>query len=327
MKQRRQKQAHSPPSWKKLELESRSTSFPAVHTRNLLLKPIISTESHDDRKFATENRSVKSWAKALHSLAQSTISVSSPSKNSADGMNRKMIDLESIPHYPRRTPVLTMTLIKLHDVFETFCNHLTDATYINAQAACLVLDSTTVAASPKNSEPNSPATIIGSPSSQRSSSPSRSPITSWFIGSYNSESVSSEKQEWEKSCKPLIMFAGLEAIYSACSHIESHVQAQTLVRLYERTIDDLRLVREILCDPFIYSTNDESSPVPSIIASYSEKAVTLTHSIEAIMVRFHSFTMVTMAVYEHVTNKLRKLIIELLLLPFFYSHYVNAGAN
>ena len=80
------------------------------------------------------------------------------------------------------------------------------------------------------------------------------------------------------------MFAGLEAIYSACSHIESHVQAQTLVRLYERTIDDLRLVREILCDPFMYSTNDESTPVPNIISSYTEKAATLMHSIEAIMV-------------------------------------------
>jgi hypothetical protein len=177
-----------------------------------------------------------------------------------------------------------MTLIKLHDVFETFCRHVSDATYKNAQTACFVLDSAAVATSPKNSEPSSPSTIMDSPSSHRSSSPSRSPIASWFIGSYASESDSSQKTEWEKTCSPLIIFAGLEAIYSGCAHIESHVQALTLMGLYKRTFEDLRLVREALCDPFVGSTGIELSPGPNLISVYKEKAATLSLSIEAIMV-------------------------------------------
>ena len=285
MQHHRQEEASLSSSWKKLKIESRSTSFPAaVNFQNPLHISTTLKETHDGRNIITEDGNVRSWAKALHSLAQSTISISSPSKNNASGLNRKKVDMESIPRSPRRIPVLTMTLVKLHDVFETFCRHLSDATYINAQAACLVLDSAAIAASPITSEPSSPATIIDSPSSHRSSSRSRSPISSWFIGSHTSESESSQRIEWEKSCNPLIIFAGLEAIYSACSHIESHVQALTLVRLYKRTIDDLCLIRQVLCDPFVYSTRNESSPGPNSIASYKEKAATLTLSIEAIMV-------------------------------------------
>jgi hypothetical protein len=285
MQHHQQEEAVLSSSWKKLKFGSRSTSFPAaVNFQNPLLISTAFKETNDDRKNIIEDGNVRTWAKALHSLAQGTISISSPSKNNAGGLNRKKVDMESIPRSPRRIPVLTMNLVKLHDVFETFCRHLSDATYINAQAACLVLDSAAIAASPKTSEPSSPATNIDSPSSHRSSSHSRSPIASWFIGSHTSESDSSLRSEWEKSCNPLIIFAGLEAIYSACSHIESHVQALTLVRLYKRTIDALRLIREVLCDPFVYSTRNESSPGPNLIASYKEKAATLTLSIEAIMV-------------------------------------------
>eukprot|EP00532_Pseudo-nitzschia_australis_P002521 CAMPEP_0168193236 /NCGR_PEP_ID=MMETSP0139_2-20121125/18493_1 /TAXON_ID=44445 /ORGANISM="Pseudo-nitzschia australis, Strain 10249 10 AB" /LENGTH=594 /DNA_ID=CAMNT_0008116567 /DNA_START=81 /DNA_END=1863 /DNA_ORIENTATION=- len=280
MAQRRQKQTLPSASWKKIELESRSTSFPAVvHGRNQLLKLATRKEGHDDYSHATEDGSVKSWVKALHSLAQSTISMPSPAKNNEGGLGSKMIDLESSPRSPQRTPVLIITLIKLHDIFETFCRHLTDATYINVQKACLVLDSTVVTVSPNNSKPSSPAPIIDSPSSQRSSSP-RSPITSWLMGSY---AKLFSKDEWEKFCNPLIIFAGLEAIYSACAHIESHVQAQTLVILYEKSIEDLRFIREVLCDPFINSAGDELSTRPSMISSYQEKARTLADSIEAIM--------------------------------------------
>eukprot|EP00531_Pseudo-nitzschia_arenysensis_P018553 CAMPEP_0116127434 /NCGR_PEP_ID=MMETSP0329-20121206/6838_1 /TAXON_ID=697910 /ORGANISM="Pseudo-nitzschia arenysensis, Strain B593" /LENGTH=593 /DNA_ID=CAMNT_0003621533 /DNA_START=606 /DNA_END=2390 /DNA_ORIENTATION=+ len=137
------------------------------------------------------------------------------------------------------------------------------------------------------SKPNSPATIIVSPSSNVSSSPprspSRSPIAAWFIGSYNSESDSSQKSEWEKACNPLIIFSGLEAIYYSCSHVESHDKALALVRLYKRTIDDLLVVRKALCDPFVYSTRNDQSPGPTATSTYKEKALTLSLSVEAIM--------------------------------------------
>lgn len=270
-------------SWRKLELENRSTSFPAaVNIQNPLRISASFKDTHDRRKNITEDDSVTSWAKALQSLAQGTRS--SPSRKNKGELNRKAVDMEPFPRSPQRIPVLTMTLIKLHDVFETFCRHLTDATYINAQTACLFLDSAGIATSPKTAESSSPATIVDSPSSHRSSSPSRSPIASWFIGSQTSESDYSQKSEWEKSCNPLIVFAGLEVIYSACSHVESHVQALTLVRLYKRTTDDLRLIRETLCDPFVYSTGSEASPGLNSMSSYKEKAATLSFSIEAIMV-------------------------------------------
>ena len=157
--QRRQKQNPPSPLWKKLDtLDNRSTSFPHI-------------------KRVTENG----------------FSIASPSRKDND---EKMIDIESMTSSPRRTPTLTMALLKLHDLFDKFCNYTQDATYSNAQAACLVFD--------PSSGPNSPS--CGSPSSQRSSSPSRSPITSWFIGTNNnSESDSSQKSEWEDIISPLII--------------------------------------------------------------------------------------------------------------------------
>jgi len=152
--------------WKKLDTsESRSTSFPRT-IRNL----------NHDRKGPI------------------------PLKKNKD--EKRMVDTEeSMSSSPRRTPSLTMALLKLHDVFDYFCNHIQDATCKNAQAACLIFDSSIAA-----SNPNSPS-ISGSPSSKRSSSPSRSPtITSWFVGSYNSESGSSQKSEWSTLVNLLIFF-------------------------------------------------------------------------------------------------------------------------
>lgn len=158
--------------WKKFDTsESRSTSFPHI-TRNL---------NHDRKR-------------PIH-FAQST--TYSPSKNNND---ERTIDTESMTYSPRRTPSLTMALLKLHDAFDNFCNHIQDATCSNAQAACLIFDSSVA-----SSHPSSPS-ISGSPSSQRSSSPSRSPtITSWFVGSYNSELGSSQKSEWSTLINPLII--------------------------------------------------------------------------------------------------------------------------
>ena len=270
-------------SWKKLELEGRSTPA-AVSVQNPLLISEAFKDPNGRHKYGPEDDSVTSWAKTFHSLAQSTISLSSSSKNSSGGLQRKTVDMESHPRSPLRIPVLTVTLIKLHDVFEIFCHHITDTTSSSAQAACFVLDSAEIASSPKITEPNSPARIIVSPGSHESSSPSRSPLTSWFTGSNISESEYSQKSEWEKVCNPLIMFAGLEAVYSACSHVESHIQALALVRLYKRTTEDLRAIRKDLCDPFVYSTRSEVSPELDTISLYKRKAITLSLSIEAIMV-------------------------------------------
>ena len=140
-KQSQHKQFPSPSSWKKLESESKSTSFPAVvNTRNPFLTTTPFKESHDDPTPGTEDGSVKSWAKALRSLAQTTMSSSSPKTINRDGIYRKMaeLDLESV-RSPRRRPVLTITLIKLRDVFETICRHLTDRPNIPQRASCVLV--------------------------------------------------------------------------------------------------------------------------------------------------------------------------------------------
>lgn len=139
------------------------------------------------------------WKKLDTSESRST-SFPRTIRNLKNNNDERMVDTESMTYSPRRTPSLTMALLKLHDVFDYFCNHIQDATCKNAQAACLIFDSSIAA-----SNPNSPS-ISGSPSSKRSSSPSRSPtITSWFVGSYNSESGSSQKSEWSTLVNPLII--------------------------------------------------------------------------------------------------------------------------
>ncbi len=227
-------------SWRRLDSESRSTSFPAaISVHNPSARP----DTHDRP-------------------------LSSPPRDLAGRLKRKTTDIES-----SRIPVLTITMIKMHDVFEAFCGHLKDATFLNAQAACLALDSAEMKASENISD-----ALMDYPVS-----PSRSPM-SWFKSSYNPQS----EIEWEKASAPLIVFAGLEAIYSSLSHLgSSHVQ-EFLVRLYRRTSSQLRLMKEALCDPFVYSTRKEISESPSTTSSYKTKAVALSLSIEAIMVRVHS---------------------------------------
>ena len=144
-------------------------------------------------------------------------------------------------------------------------------------------------------------------------SPSRSPM-SWFKSSYNPQS----DIEWEKASAPLIVFAGLEAIYCSLSHLgSSHVQ-EFLVRLYRRTSLQLRLMKEALCDPFVYSTRKEESVSPSTTSSYKTKAVDLSLSIEAIMVRAHSEDLNS---NPNLTKRLTNFLL------FSISHCVIADAN
>lgn len=257
-------------SWRKLEPESRSTSFPAAVS---LHNPLASSSTRDRP-------------------------LSSPPRDLTGRLKRKTTDIES-----SRVPVLIVTMIKIHDVFEAFCGCLKDTTFLNAQAACLALDSAETKASENFSE-----TIMDSPTS-----PSRSPM-SWFKSSYNPQS----EIEWEKASAPLIVFAGLEAIYCSLSHLgSSHVQ-EFLVRLYRRTSLQLRLMKEALCDPFVYSTRKEESVSPSTMSSYKTKAVDLSLSIEAIMVRAHSEDLNS---NPNLTKRLTNFLL------FSISHCVIADAN
>jgi len=89
-----------------------------------------------------------------------------------------------------------------------------------------------------------------------------------------SSSTAALEGEWEKICNPLILFAGLEGIYAALSHAESDLEHR-LSPLYEKTIGDVALVREVLCDPFLCSEHDQSLPSESVSPSTSSAILSL----------------------------------------------------
>ena len=238
-----QEELTSSTSWKRLELDSRSISFPD--------SAAIVHHSFDRRKHG----------QAEGNIMPQDLSLSSPPRDLAGRLKQRTMGS------PLRIPVLTKVMIKMHDVFEEFCSHLSNS---DGQSACVLLDSIDM----MTPEPKSPT---------KSTSPSRSPIASWFTSNSNTSKLhDSQMFEFEKACAPLIFFAGVEAIYDSCSHLQhSQVQpALTLIKAYSKTIDELRHVREILCDPFAYTTTKEVSP-----SSYTTKATTLSVSIEALMVR------------------------------------------
>ena len=224
----------------------------------------------------------------------------------------------------RTTPVLTLALIKLDENLDKFCRLLADPTYKNVQLACELLDSTiATASSPAGSERNSPRIFGGSSSPVVAVGRHRyllSPhgsldnhhqllmvvvvvvITDSYYSNHHHHTGTSSavalEGEFEKFSSPLIIFAALEGMYSALAHAESDDVAKQLCRMYGRTRDDLQLVRETLCDPFLHSgsgtnedTNTSSSATTTttttssssvVLASYKEKAELLANTLASI---------------------------------------------
>lgn len=177
------------------------------------------------------------------------------------------------PQRPRlsllRTPVLTLALLKLDEQLLPYCQYLKDPSYENVAAACALLDSAVSTASPHASERlGSPSSgyHVGSPlaSSTGSRSP-RSPIA-WLTGSTDSFSPNNNgvsasalalEGEWEKVVVPFFLLAGAEAVYADLGHsVDDRRIARNLIGLYTRIHKDMRLVRQILCDPFVLPSED-----------------------------------------------------------------------
>jgi hypothetical protein len=205
---------------------------------------------------------------------------------------------------------LTLALLKLDENLGKFCQLLEDPTYENVQEACAILDSSVATAgagnrSPHNHQDDFPPTSTPPTSDSPMSSPSLSPIASWFIGSYAAEpsptsSAVALEGEWEKFSISLVIFAGLEGIYASLAHAESSDLAKNLTRLYEKMAVDIQLVRETLCDPFLPSlvpppvldplhpdnVQQEPRAPPttknSRLSQYKEKAARLAMSLDII---------------------------------------------
>lgn len=87
----------------------------------------------------------------------------------------------------------------------------------------------------------------------------------------------------------MTLFAGLEAVYASMAHAsQDRIVAHNLFRLYQRAREDLILVRETLCDPFVPLTTREPA-VPIATASsaalfaYREKAHAVGLSLDALV--------------------------------------------
>lgn len=299
------------PSWTKLE--TRSTSFP--HTRNRLQDDTTSWSRIGRRG---EKSRTKMMLPERSGSVPTYSAISTSHRNTAKSAEGSPSDLfpsqqrRTVTAIVRPTPVLTLAMLKLDEYLPNFCECLKEPTFGNAKKAVQLLD-TVIAGSPSGrsfSTPrNSPAPMTGSPGSIKSS-PSRSPIASWFIGSsHQTESGSNQSNgpmstmalegEWDTFVNPLNLFAGLEAIYASLAHASpDRVVAHNLFRLYQQAKEDLNHLRGILCDPFLPASTaetDDSTSTPldagtkpsaasslATLNSYREKASAVGMSLDAI---------------------------------------------
>ena len=261
MKRQQLKQQPPPsPSWRSLKI--RSSSLPRIR---LARRNSLNGTSADKDK----DGGVRSWAKSI-------FSGSSPNKEELQ--KKQSLSPPKSPHKWRRTPVLTLALLKLDEQMSTYCRLLTDPSLENAQQACALLDSSVATASPTSS-PRTPPTT--SPISNRS------PIRNWLTGGGTTESPSNNnistsahalEGEWEQFVMPLFLLAGAEAIYAGLGHAQVQV-ASNLFGLYQRIAKDLELVRETLCDPFLHVKPHEQSEATPALAMYYERASSLHTSL------------------------------------------------
>lgn len=284
--------------WKMLE--TRSTSFP--HTRSIPYPNIPARENRVHPSMATighgadkksKGGMMRAWASNLSNrtpFGMSSFAAHSPTHSPSQSRLRKRPTV-------RRTPVLTLALLKLDENLREFCQLLQDPTYENVQKACGILESSVATASSLLDHAGNHVSVEVSPTR---TSPSLSPLTSWFTGASHPSTSSPTSSavalegEWEKFSNPLIVFAGLEGIYASLLHAESSELARSLSKLYERTIEDLSVVRETLCDPFLPSSlSEDENPLASVDASidgsgsnkllsYRENAIKVASSLDAI---------------------------------------------
>jgi hypothetical protein len=272
---------HSSSSWKMLQ--TRATSFPHIRS-------VAQTNPPNDNYQNGKTGGIPIWTSALQNRQTKGMNpfvTLSPTHSPTPTRPQKRPTM-------RRTPVLTLTLLKLDDCLSEFCKILEDPTYNNVQKACGILDSSVATASTgMTAFISSGKNSCDASKSPERTSPSLSPISLWFSGGAlptDTSPISSAvalEGEWETFCNPLIVFAGLEGIYASLSHAESSELAWSLSKLYEKTASDIIVVRETLCDPFLSSENDgkisKDASGSTKLSSYKEKAFGVAMALESIV--------------------------------------------
>jgi hypothetical protein len=289
------RQHHQPtppsPSWISIR-NNRSASLPRIR----LARRESHTSTLEDGGPSTDTvgitdtvgSGVRSWAKQILAGVSGT-----PSPMNAPVQFHPTSETPFLKPPLRRTPVLTLALLKLEEQLSTYCRYLAEPSLEHVAAACDLLSRTIATASPvTSSERGSPA-FLGSPqnSSPRAilSPPTRSPLRSFF-GSSSSQvqsltssgSALALEGEWERFAMPLFLLAGAEALYASLGHAQDPFVAAQLRGLYHRIINDANLVRETLCDPFLIDQHPEQKFAPTL-AMYYERASTVSATLNAIV--------------------------------------------
>jgi hypothetical protein len=262
----------SSPSWKQIRV--RSSSLPRIKIEQAAHQSSWANSWLPQNERAPSQAQTEPMTTNRRTIHRHGSMHRSSNNNSSTLMSPIMTDRALSPQRPRlsllRTPVLTLALLKLDEQLLPYCQYLKDASYENVAAACALLDSAVSTASPHASERlGSPSSgyHVGSPmaSSTGSRSP-RSPIAAWLTGSSDSFSPSNNglsasalalEGEWEKVVVPFFLLAGAEAVYADIGHSADDKRiARNLIGLYTRIHKDLRLVRQMLCDPFALPSED-----------------------------------------------------------------------
>jgi hypothetical protein len=245
--------------------------------------------------------------------------------------------------------------MKIDQLLPRYCQHLSDPTHANATLACTLLDSvmtttmssTTVDATTRNTNINTNNSVhpeATTPSKRWLTLPQRSPSSS--SSAFLTPAIVLEN-EWETYASPFLLLAAAEVLYSnRLEHLQPPSRSTTtttttklpdrkiedrsevskvtsLLELYERIDQDLRYIQEILCEPFLRSSDPSTTllslpqlpsgtipqpPPPQQDYQYHQAAVSVTDSIRVLSVivsircQMISFQSLIFAVTRSITN-------------------------
>ena len=193
-----------------------------------------------------------------------------------------------------RDPFLTVVLLKLHQVLPVYVRRFTEPTKAAASQACAVLDAT-VSTATSSASPAAASGSCSSPKQQSSSwspyddrnqQPPSSPLSLKYWMS--SPSANQQQQpphsptssalalegEFESFVAPFLLLAGAEVLMANLQHLQpssrrrsktnnnnktttaTAAAVSSLSGLYQRVSQDLVHTRDVLCEPFLRSSND-----------------------------------------------------------------------
>jgi len=161
---------------------------------------------------------------------------------------------------PTQAPFLSLALLRLEAILVDFCETLNHPSHHNAAKACALLDSSiATAGSPANSRCNSPK-----PNNYSPRSPPKSPLLNWLSSSSHKPTQTSPQHsptvaasalalegEWETYISPFLLLAGAEVLYADLRHCQDPAKSPVLQAIYQRTVSDMLLAKQMLCDPLL----------------------------------------------------------------------------